>query len=65
MQVKEIAALFSVRTRTIYFWMDRWEQMGLCGLWIQSGRGLKAALAVEDAQVVSLGKKKPRRTRGA
>lgn len=59
MQVKEIAALFSVRTRTIYFWMDRWERMGLCGLWIQPGRGLKAKLKVEEAGLVSLIKKSP------
>ncbi len=52
MKVKEIASLFSVRTRTIYFWMDRWEQMGLCGLWIQPGRGLKPTLKVEDAGLV-------------
>lgn len=58
MQAKEIAALFSVRTRTIYFWLDRWEQMGLSGLWIQPGRGLKARLKVEEAGLVSLIKKK-------
>lgn len=58
LQVKQIAALCSVRTRTVYFWMDRWEQMGLCGLSIQPGRGLKAALSVEDAGLVALLKKK-------
>lgn len=56
-EVKQIAELCSVRTRTVYFWMDRWEQMGLGGLSIQPGRGLKAALRVEDAGLVSLLKK--------
>ena len=63
-QVKEIAALYGVRTRTVYSWMDRWEQMGLSGLQIQPGRGLKAALRVEDAGLVTL-KKKPWHMPGA
>jgi len=59
MPVKQITELFSVRTRTVYFWMNRWEQMGLCGLWIQPGRGVKAKLKVADRELVLLVKKKP------
>lgn len=55
---KEIADLFNIRTRTIYTWMDRWESMGLVGLMIQSGRGLKPLLNILDSDLVNQVKKK-------
>ena len=59
MKVKDIAALNSTRTRTVYFWMDRWEEMGLAGLAIQPGRGLKPALCADAPELVELVKKSP------
>lgn len=57
MQVKELASLYSVRTRTIYTWMSRWEEMGIVGLAIQPGRGLKPTLKSENKELVGLIKK--------
>lgn len=52
-KVPDIAKLFKVRTRTIYTWFDRWEQMGIAGLMIFSGRGVKAKLNSSDEQQVA------------
>lgn len=57
-QVKEIATLFKVRTRTIYTWMNRWNKEGLIGLSIKEGRGLKPKLDKSNEETVSLVKKK-------
>ena len=43
-KVSQIAALFKVRTRTIYTWFDNWETYGISGLILLSGRGVKAKL---------------------
>lgn len=59
MATKEIIKYTQTRTRTIYTWMDRWQQLGICGLMIKPGRGLKAKLSVEDENLVNLIKKKP------
>ncbi len=48
--VPEIAKLLKVRTRTIYTWFDRWDQMGIVGLMISPGRGIKAKLDNLDGQ---------------
>jgi len=58
-QVKEIAELLKTRTRTIYSWMNRWQTMGLVGLTILPGRGLKARLSIQDKTMVEIVKKKP------
>ena len=55
----EIADLFNIRTRTIYTWMDRWESIGLVGLMIQSGRGVKPLLNIVDTDLIEKVKKKP------
>lgn len=39
-----IAALFKVRTRTIYEWFNRWESNGIMGILLKPGRGRKAKL---------------------
>lgn len=57
-RIPAIAALLKTRTRTIYTWLDRWESMGLSGLMIQPGRGVKARLSIQDEAVVELVKKK-------
>jgi transposase len=55
-KVMEIAQLFVVRPHTVRVWMGNWEQKGLVGLSIRSGRGRKAApqlsnpLLVEELQ---------------
>jgi transposase len=57
-QVKQIAELNHVRTRTIYTWMNRWQDKGVAGLMILPGRGLKPKLSVEDEPMVAMVKKK-------
>lgn len=42
--VRYIADLLNTRTDTIYTWIDRWESMGIVGLMVLPGRGLKAKL---------------------
>ncbi len=55
--IEDVADLFSIRTRTIYTWMDRWRDMGISGLGILKGRGLKSKLsALSENQVTSLKK---------
>ncbi len=57
-QVKDIAKIFNVRTRTIYTWLDRWESMGIIGIFIMPGRGIKPHLSIKDTKVVQEVKKK-------
>jgi len=57
-KVKAIAALCKVRARTIYTWMNRWEEIGFLGLYIARGRGLKPTLKITDSKVVEEVKKK-------
>jgi len=42
--VAEIAALYKVRTRTVYTWFNRWELYGILGMQLFKGRGVKAIL---------------------
>ena len=57
--VKQIAQLHHVRSRTIYTWMNRWQAMGLIGVMILPGRGVKPKLSGQDQGVVEVVKKKP------
>lgn len=65
--VSEIAKLYKVRTRTIYTWFNRWEEMGLVGLMILKGRGVKAKLdelsSVQIEQVKAVIQSDPRSLR--
>jgi len=56
--VKQIAMLHHTRTRTIYTWLNRWQTMGIVGLIILPGRGLKPKLNVADKSMVEIIKKK-------
>jgi len=48
--------------KTIYNWMGRWREAGLCGLYDQPGRGRKPILTVaEREQVCQLVREAPRR----
>jgi len=58
MSVKAITTITKTRTRTIYTWMDRWNERGIMGLSILSGRGIKATLSDEDKELITLIKKK-------
>lgn len=42
--VAYIADLLQVRENAIYKWLSRWETMGIVGLMIMPGRGVKAAM---------------------
>lgn len=56
--VPEIASILKVRTRTIYEWMNRWEQRGTKGLYQRKGRGRKPLLSEKDESLVAKVKKK-------
>lgn len=56
--VKQIAMLHHTRTRTIYTWLNRWQTMGIVGLVILPGRGLKSKLNIVDKSIVEIIKKK-------
>jgi transposase len=43
-----LADIFTTRTHTVRTWFNRWEQEGLLGLNIRSGRGLKPSIKIED-----------------
>ena len=58
-KIKAIARLCHVRTRTIYTWMDRWEDMGIVGLMVLPGQGKKTNLSIKDKDLVETIKKKP------
>jgi len=64
-KVVEIAQLFQVRPHTVRFWMDNWEQKGLVGLNIRSGRGRKAALPLSNPALVEELQAQIRRTADA
>jgi len=57
MSVKSIMKITKTRSRTIYTWMDRWERMGVIGLTILQGRGIKATLSDKDKDLIALIKK--------
>lgn len=38
--VSELAQFFEVSKITIYGWFDRWEKSGICGVMVNSSRGL-------------------------
>lgn len=42
--VKYISDLLQVRENAVYEWLTRWELMGIVGLMILPGRGVKAAI---------------------
>lgn len=50
--VTYIADLFQTRPDTVYTWINRWESMGIVGLMILPGRGLKATLNTLSTSVL-------------
>ena len=51
----EFARFFTIRTRTIYDWFNRFESIGIVGLMILSGRGRKAVLhACDDDEIITI-----------
>lgn len=50
--VGQMADLFQTRTHTIRGWMDSWLTKGLCGLYIQAGRGRKGTIKADDTPLV-------------
>lgn len=58
-RVKQIAMIHHTRSRTIYTWFDRWDDLGIVGLMILQGRGIKPKLKITDASLVEAIKKKP------
>lgn len=58
-QVKDIAAIFTVRTRTIYSWMNNWQKRGIVGLLTRPGQGRPPVLSIDDEELIKVVKKKP------
>jgi len=58
--IPELVKLFGLRSRTIYTWLNRWEQFGFIGLLILPGRGRKPTLSTDDRDLLELLKKKVR-----
>jgi transposase len=57
MPIPQIKQIIKTRSRTIYTWMDKWENKGLVGLMIVPGRGVKSKLSVQNIALVELIKK--------
>lgn len=57
MPIPQIKQLIKTRSRTIYTWMNKWEEKGLVGLMIVPGRGVKSKLSVQNIALVELIKK--------
>jgi len=55
--VDDLSDLFGIRSRSIYTWMNRWRDMGIVGLGILKGRGLKSKLSTLGEQEVDQLKK--------
>lgn len=64
-KVKNLVMLYCVRSRTIYTWMDRWRDMGIVGLMILPGRGVKPKLSDKDSKLVKVVKKNAARLAAA
>lgn len=59
-EVKELASIFQVRTRTIYEWMNRWDSNGCMGLLTRLGQGRPPILSIKNKVLVELVKKNER-----
>ena len=54
--VPYLADLYKIKPRTIYDWFNRWAELGIAGLFILPGRGLKSVFAnisAEQTAVIS------------
>jgi transposase len=56
-EVKELASIFQVRTRTIYEWMNRSNSNGCMGLLTRLGQSRPCLLSIENKVLVELIKK--------
>jgi len=56
--VAYIGDLLQVRQESVYKWINRWNTMGIVGLMILPGRGLKATLLETTDESIKLIKKK-------
>lgn len=56
--IREIASLFNKRKETVHQWFNRWELLGIEGLKIKAGRGLKSVLSTQTTDIVTSIKKK-------
>lgn len=50
--ITSLSELYEVRTHTIRAWMDKWLCEGLEGFSIAAGRGRKAAIGLENTELV-------------
>ena len=57
-KIKEIAKMLGKQDETIRHWYNQWDKLGLKGLEIQAGRGVKALLQLNDGGLVDFVKKK-------
>ena len=45
--IPTIKSILNTRRRTVYSWMNRWEEKGIVGLMSAPGRGVKSKLSEE------------------
>ncbi len=53
-KIKELAHIFGVRTRTIYTWFNRYEEMGLVGLFFLSENKRQPILNTEKEEHIKV-----------
>ena len=65
MSIRELLTVFPVQQKTIYNWLNAWEQGGCAGLYNRPGRGKKPKLNAEQkAQVRRWAAASPRQVKG-
>lgn len=52
--VKELSKMFSVRTRTIYTWLNNWRKIGIMGLITKPGQGRKPNISIDNKEHVKV-----------
>jgi len=55
MEIKEIAKVFDVTERSVYFWLDAWEERGLESLRRKTGDGRKPILTEDEHKEIISG----------
>jgi transposase len=51
-KVEELIKIFSVRYKTMYNWLNRWESEGMVGLYNKPGRGCKRIFNSEQESII-------------
>ncbi len=49
---KDIASIVNLNTKTIYHWLNKYEEQGITGLRTQQGQGRKPILKESEAEII-------------